>query len=244
MASDYQDIEFSIDVREIRRRDGGPMRDVVRLHPHQETRMFPSWKSRCRIYATLGLERAYVRVFEVDGIVESYRSQPLTLKFVLDGRPVEYTPDFELVIGGRKVVVETKSKKFLIRNPALANKLLAVKRIYKARGLPFWIRGKDELPHPDWMASAAEIERRGKTTIDPLDEFRVLSAVREAGTLQLDDCAALVQSHLAPVDAVLSMIRGSRCIEAEMDGTINGKTLIRLRRLLSSPLLAACSNGQ
>lgn len=87
---EYEEIEFSVDVREIRRRDGGPMRDVVRLHPHQETRMFPSWKSRCRIYTTLKLERAFVTVFEVDGLVESYRSQPLALKFVLDGKPVEY----------------------------------------------------------------------------------------------------------------------------------------------------------
>jgi hypothetical protein len=87
---EHDEIEFSVDVREIRRRDGGPMRDVVRLHPHQETRMFPSWKSGCRIYTTRQLERKFVTVFEVDGLVESYRSQPLTLKFVLDGQPVEY----------------------------------------------------------------------------------------------------------------------------------------------------------
>jgi hypothetical protein len=232
---EYEEIEFSVDVREIRRLDGGPMRDVVRLHPHQETRMFPSWKSRCRIYTTLKLERAFVTVFEVDGLVESYRSQPLTLKFVLAGKPVEYTPDFELTIADWKIVVETKPKEFLLRDPLLAKKLLTVKQIYKARGLPFWILGGNELPSSDWINSADNISRLGRTAIDPLDEYRVLTALRKYGELPLGGCAALVQSHVSPMDAVLSMILRSRRIEAEMNGTVDETTPIRLRRLTSSP---------
>ncbi|UEM10680.1 TnsA endonuclease N-terminal domain-containing protein [Bradyrhizobium barranii subsp. barranii] len=237
--SEYDDIEFGVDVREIRRRDGGPMRDVVRLHPNLETRMFPSWKSRCPIYTTLKLERQYVTVFEVDGAVESYRSQPLTLKFALDGQPVEYTPDFELRIAPWNVRVETKPKKLLLRNPQLAKKLLVVKRLYQSRGIPFWVLDKDRLPSSDWMESAAEISRLGKTEIDPLDEYRVLTALRRYGELPLGACAALVQSHAAPINGVLSIILRSRRIEAEMSGTVDETTLIRLRRLSSSPLLAA-----
>lgn len=235
--NNYSDIEFGTDVREIRRRDGGPMRDVVRLHPHQETRMFPSWKSQCRIYTTLNLERAYVRVFEVDGCVTSYRSQPLKLEFIHKGKPVEYTPDFELQIGNVPVVVEVKPEKVLEEDPALADKLLAVKRIYRARGLLFWVRGYDYLPDADWMESAAEIERRGRTTINPLDQHRVLEQLHRADGIALGECATLVQNHASPIKAVLSMILRSRRIEAEMNGVVDADTIIRLRRNSSSPLL-------
>jgi len=236
--NDYSDIEFGVDIREIRRRDGGPMRDVVRLHPHQETRMFPSWKSQCRIYTTMNLERMYVRVFEVDGFVESYRSQPLRLKFIHEGKPVEYTPDFELRIGNLWVVTEVKPKKMLKRAPALARKLLAVKRIYRARGLPFWILGYERLPDADWMKSAADIERRGRTTIDPLDEHRILEQLHHTDGVALGECAALVRNHAAPMNAVLSLVLRSRRIEAEMNGVVDAKTIIRLQRNSSSPLLA------
>jgi hypothetical protein len=228
-SGNYTELAFSVDVIEVRRRDGGPMRDALRLHPHQEVRMVPSWKCGWRIYTTMGLERKYARIFEVDGRVKWYRSQPLTLEFMLDGKSVQYTPDFEVAISDTVIIVETKPALMLARSPKLQRKLDEVKRIYADRGKP-WIRlGSSKLPPVPWMDAAADIEARGRTLIDPLDEQRVLRSLQENGPATLQECASRVRRHSQPENAVLSMILRSRRIEAEMNGPIWPGTVISLR---------------
>jgi hypothetical protein len=228
-SDDIVEAALSADVVEYRRRDGGPMRDVLRQHPHQEVRMIPSWKCGWRIYTTMGLERRYARVFEVDGRVVWYRSQPLVLEFILDGEIVRYTPDFEVLLGKARIIIETKPAIMLAKDPQLKRKLEEVEWIYSERGKQ-WIRlGSDKLPPKHWMDAAEDIEFRGRTYIDPVDEHRVLTFPRDNGPATLRACSARVRRHENPENAVLSMIIRSRRVQADMVGRIWSGTTISLR---------------
>jgi hypothetical protein len=228
-SDDIIEAALGADVIEYRRRDGGPMRDIVRQHPHQEVRMIPSWKCGWRIYTTMDLERQYARVFEVDGRVVWYRSQPLTLEFIIDDKIVRYTPDFEVRLGKASVVIETKPAVMLEKNPQLKRKLNKVECIYAARG-KIWKRlGSNQLPPRHWMEAAESIEVRGRTYIDPIDEHRVLSFLRDNGPATLRACSTKVRRHEDPENAVISMIIRSRRIQADMAGPIWSGTTISLR---------------
>lgn len=228
MRDDILDTVITADVHEIRRRDGGPMRDVLKLHPNMEVRMFPSWKTGRPVYTTGALELAWRDAFEADPQVADYRSQPLTLVFVLDGQTVSYTPDFE-VVRAREEVVETKFAHTLARNPKTAAVLTRVREIYRARGIPFRILGREQLPNAAWMEAAADIADLGRTRIDPLDAYAVTAFLRRNSTSTLDRVAGVVRHHDDPIRAVISLALRPRSIVIDMNGPVTPATKIRLR---------------
>ena len=227
---DHVDMMLEADVHEIRRSDGGPMRDVLRLHPNMEVRMYPSWKTGRPVYTTGGLELAWRRVFEADPCVVDYRSQPLTLVFPVDGTITSYTPDFEVLRRAPAEVVETKPARMLGRNAKLQRVLARVKEIYAARGIPFQILGYGQLPGEDWMAAAEDVADLGRTRIDPLDAHAVTSLLRAEGSTTLARAASAVTRHPDPVRAVVSLALRPRSILLDMAGPVTPDTRVRLRR--------------
>src|SRR5580698_400139 len=107
-SSELVERRLGFGVREFHRRDGGPMRDVLKLHPTSIVSMVSSWKCQRRIYTTGHLERKWAMVFEVDSRVAAYRSQPFTLEFKHEEKIRQYTPDYEVEIDGRRIIVEAK----------------------------------------------------------------------------------------------------------------------------------------
>ena len=228
--NDHVDTMLEADVHELRRSDGGPMRDVLRLHPNMEVRMYPSWKTGRRVYTTGGLELAWRKVFEADPSVVDYRSQPLTLVFPLDGKITSYTPDFEVLRRAPAEVVETKPARMLRKNAKLQRVLARAKEIYAARGIPFKILGYDQLPGEDWMVAAEDVADLGRTWIDPLDAHAVTSLLNAEGAMTLARAATVVTHHPDPVRAVVSLALRPRSILLDMTGSVTPDTQVRLRR--------------
>ena len=228
MTDDILDRALAADVHEFRRRDGGPMRDVLKLHPNMEVRMLPSWKTGRPVYTTGALERAWRDAFEADPTVVDYRSQPLTLTFVLDDQTVSYTPDFE-VVRERVEVVETKLARMLARDGRTVAVLARVREIYRARSIPFRILGRDQLPGAAWMEAAADIADLGRTRIDPLDAYAVTAYLRRNPTSTLERVAGVVRHHDDPIRAVISLALRPRSVMIDMNGPVTPATRIRLR---------------
>lgn len=226
---DYVDTMLEADIHEIRRSDGGPMRDVLRLHPTMEVRMYPSWKTGWPVYTTGGLELAWRIVFEADPCVVEYRSQPLTLVFPLDGKIASYTPDFQVLRRAPAEIVEAKPARMLQRDVKLRRKLDRVRQIYAARGIPFRILGYEQLPGEDWMAAAEDVADLGRTYIDPLDVRAVTGLLSAEGPTTLARAATAVTRHPDPLRAVVSLALRPRSILIEMTGPVTPDTGVRLR---------------
>ena len=123
------------------------------------------------------------------------RSQPLTLEFVLNGKPVEYTPDFELAIPYIKVVVETKPREFLLKDPALAKygPWLRDLRVFRPHQL------SDELEkalHEKYVVGRAAWSRLFDETIARLREHALEDGIRQNSVKPAKDLLAGLEEGL------------------------------------------------
>ena len=81
-------------------------RPVITRGPYRVVGKFPSLKSDRMLHWESQLERDRMRQLELDPKVRSFREQPETYVFKLDGKLRSYTPDLEVVLTCGKVVIE------------------------------------------------------------------------------------------------------------------------------------------
>ncbi len=85
-----------------------PAREFVKKSAVRPTGYFASHKSQAMLQFESQLERDFLYVTEVLASVLSVSSQPITLRYRLNGRWRYYTPDFLVTTRRRRVIVEVK----------------------------------------------------------------------------------------------------------------------------------------
>lgn len=109
---------------------------------------FPSVKNNRSIAWESQLEQKACYVFEFSPEIIKYREQPLSIYYRLNGELLRYTPDFELtLLSGELIYVEVKPGAKL-QTQELQEKLGAISRYWKEKGLQFLIITDQELDHP------------------------------------------------------------------------------------------------
>jgi hypothetical protein len=75
---------------------------------------FPSLKTGRTVHWESQLERDAVLLFEFSTGVKTYREQPITTYYALDGKTRRYTPDFEItLVSGQVILIEIKPEERL-----------------------------------------------------------------------------------------------------------------------------------
>lgn len=109
---------------------------------------FPSVKNNRSIAWESQLEQKACYVFEFSPEIKSYREQPLSIYYRLNGDLLRYTPDFELtLISDELIYIEIKPLAKL-KDPILKEKLKAISQYWAKKGKKFLIFTNEELDNP------------------------------------------------------------------------------------------------
>lgn len=106
---------------------------------------FPSRKAGRMIHWESQLERDAVFLFEFSPGVSTYREQPLTTYYTLDGKTRRYTPDFELTLNtGEVILIEIKPAEKLLE-PTEGRRLARISEHFASNGQAFRILTDKEI---------------------------------------------------------------------------------------------------
>jgi hypothetical protein len=89
-----------------------PVRKVSN-HSRNVIGRFPSAKMGRMIAFESLLERDFIYLLEYDPSVKWFEEQPLSIKYLQEGKQFQYTPDFHLLENGQHVLVECKPQRFV-----------------------------------------------------------------------------------------------------------------------------------
>ena len=160
----------------IRRRDGGPVR--LWRNGNRKTAMgiVFSAKNGCHLPWDAKTELKVCQWAEISTDVVSYMTQPHTLRMVVDGRQVSYTPDvrFDLAGGGVQVV-EVKNSFDERKDPAYSRKLKQAAKVHNALGYRFTIAESADYEREPVFSAVTTLHRFRSTLVDQ----RTSDAVRD-----------------------------------------------------------------
>lgn len=181
---------------------------------------FPSRKVGRMIHWESQIERDAVYLFEFSSGVTSYREQPLTTYYTLDGKTRRYTPDFELTLStGEVVMIEVKPEEKL-RDPDERRRLKRIQEHFASNGQSFRILTDREIRQLELLENLRMLMRhRGK----PLSRFQWLRfAERLIGmqSISFVDAAEL----LGDITAVWMLI-DERLLFCDLKHLVNHKTI-------------------
>lgn len=106
---------------------------------------------------------------EVSSGVLVYRAQPHTLKMVIDGRVVSYTPDLHLdLAGGGIQILEVKGKFDEAKDPSYSQKLAQASAVYTALGYEFTVVDSTVLEQEPAFSAVSTLQRYRSVVVDQL----------------------------------------------------------------------------
>ena len=106
---------------------------------------FPSVKSNEPIAWESQMELKACRIFEYCPTVHSYREQPETVYYTLNGVGRKYIPDFELIlINDERIYIEIKPKRVLNKSEE-KDRFVAISNHLNEKGITFAVMTEDEL---------------------------------------------------------------------------------------------------
>lgn len=128
------------------------------------------------------LERDAVFLFEFSAGVISYREQPLTTYYELDGKIRRYTPDFEITLfTGEVILIEVKPSEKLL-DPRERRRLQRITEHFAADGSAYRILTEVELRPGDLLGNLQMLFRHRGKKLSPFErrKFREeLLVIRE-----------------------------------------------------------------
>ncbi|MCX6056896.1 MAG: TnsA endonuclease N-terminal domain-containing protein [Chloroflexi bacterium] len=110
-----------------------PVRKVSN-HSRNVIGRFPFAKMGRMIAFESLLERDFIYLLEYDPSVKWFEEQPLSIKYLQEGKQFQYTPDFHLLENGQHVLVECKPQRF-VETEENRHKF-AVARVWRLWGAP------------------------------------------------------------------------------------------------------------
>ena len=222
----------------ITRLDGGPIRPVLNGRRSRPVWNYYSMKCGVGFPCESANELHALYHSEVSSAVVRYRVQPHTLRFVIGGRIVSYTPDLEEVLADGGVrTSEVKDKFKADEDPEYTQKLGHAAAFYAAKGQQFRILEREQIEARPLFASVDIIQsfRRTAVTIEDVNRLFTQFAGRDAITLA--EARALFAS--GPVGfAKLSAMMVRRIISFDLTRGISADTPIYMLRHMRSRLVA------
>lgn len=116
--------------------DSRRARQVITRGPTGNVGKFPSVKMGRSLHWESKLERDRFHQLEFERDVISFREQPFTVSFVLDGKRCKYTPDIEVKRLNGIFIEEVKPEEKL-SCPELQARLAALAEVFEAQGAQF-----------------------------------------------------------------------------------------------------------
>jgi hypothetical protein len=139
---------------------------------------FPSRKVGRMIHWESQLERDAVYLFEFSSGVTSYREQPLTTYYTLDGKTRRYTPDFELTLyTGEVILIEVKPSEKL-SDPDERHRFERIGEHFSSMGNSFRILTELEIRQKELLENLRMVARYRGACLLPTERlaFRKLLA--------------------------------------------------------------------
>jgi hypothetical protein len=213
------------------RDDGSPVRKIFNGRRHMPVGLVPSVKSRRMVAWESRLERKAIRWFEVDETVVSYREQPHTLSFKLDGRKVRYTPDFEVEQeDGVTRIVECKYRDDMRTfDPPYRAKIHQARRLYRSVGINFQIVSDMRFRvFPVWHNNARVVEKTRRLCPGPFELAALIHHLEARAESTLRECGLVLAGLDQAEDRVLALI-ARRIISVDLTRPLNGQTRVQLK---------------
>jgi hypothetical protein len=204
----------------VRRRDGGPMRlrrngnlkKPMGLYFSVKLGDHVPWEARTELKACWWAE--------VFPDVRVYRTQPHTLKMLIDGQRVSYTPDLQLELAGGGVqILEVKSRFEEGRDPAYARKLAQASAVYDAIGYRFDVVDNGDLEQEPALSAITTLQRYRTTVVDQrsveavhellspgVSTLRRVLEVLPAGPLGLASIASMMVKRMIRLDLSVGLV--------------------------------------
>ncbi len=147
-------------------RDGVRARPVITKSPTRVLYKFPSIKLGRTIYCESGVELDYAYLLDSDGDVTAFQEQPGKIKYILNGHPYSYTPDFLVIRCGWKQIVEVKPRSKIDEEE---NQTLfrAIDSLCRNAGCKFIVAPDDEIQRQPRLHNVKLLWKYGRTPIRP-----------------------------------------------------------------------------
>jgi hypothetical protein len=130
-----------------------PARKVVTRSKGRNLYYYASFKNRVPIACESQLEFRACALFEFSPAVKSYKEQPFKVRFMLEGKYVSYTPDFQLEgIADRPLVIEVKPYRFLAE-PENKERFIKASAAINKEGYDFAILTEHEIYQPNFATN-------------------------------------------------------------------------------------------
>jgi len=153
---------------------------------------FPSQKVGRMIHWESQLERDAVILFEFSRGVISYREQPLTTYYALDGKVRRYTPDFEITLfTGEVVLIEVKPSEKLL-DPKESTRLRRIAEHFAETGSAYRILTEIELRPGDLLANLQMVFRYREAKLSPFERRKISEQIRVAEEMTFGEATALL----------------------------------------------------
>ncbi|WP_343742424.1 TnsA endonuclease N-terminal domain-containing protein [Herbaspirillum huttiense] len=138
------------------------------------------------------LERDAVILFEFSKGVISYREQPLTTYYALDGMIRRYTPDFEITLfTGEVVLIEVKPSEKLL-DPKERTRLRRIAEHFAETGSAYRILTEIELRTGDLLANLQMVFRYREAKLSPFERRKFSEQICVAEEMTFGEATALL----------------------------------------------------
>lgn len=165
---------------------------------------------------------------EISTDVLTYRVQPHTLKFVIDGVARSYTPDREeKLVGGQERVIEVKDAFEAENDPDYSEKLEHAHAVYRLSGKLFRIQERAEIEARPLFDAVELIQGFRRTAVTVQDILLVQDKFSGHDVLPLGEVRDLFKS--APLGfAKLSAMMVRRILTLDLSHRLCSETSVRL----------------
>jgi hypothetical protein len=147
---------------------------------------FPSIKNNESVAWESQLELKACRIFEYSHFIESYREQPVVVKYMLNGVLRRYIPDFELIcVNGDRVYIEIKPKKIL-EKPEEVERFIAITKKLHNEGVYFAVMTEVELDKDDIQDNIKAIHPYANMDIN-IDLINIIKALKNESSFSIEE---------------------------------------------------------
>ena len=170
-----------------------PARTVISRAPHREVGSIhaPSFQPD-PIHHESDLERGCIEVLLLMPMAKHIRHQPMSLKYEIDGKQREYTPDLQVTLNDGKIaIIEVKPECFVDEYRAMFD-ICAPK--LAAAGIDFFVCTDAWLSEAR-LARASELRDAGRRNGPPASVAKLTGLVARAGKLQVRDALEAGVDH-------------------------------------------------
>ena len=180
-------------------------RKVVTRGPIGNVGKFPSIKMDRSIHWESMLERDRFRQLEFERDVISYREQPFTIAFLMDGKRCVYTPDIEVKRLNGLFIEEVKPEAKL-SCPELLRRLEALADVFESQGMQFRVVTERTIRRQPYLKNINALLRYSRLIPTEKESDLVESVAHAHQTITLGDLFREFETRGGRREAIFAML--------------------------------------